>query len=59
MAPKPRRGWRERGPSVVLDDPQDPVHIFANIGVDPRDAFLAARPHGPPGHQTLKDSSAH
>lgn len=44
---------------VVPHDHPDPVHIFANIGVDPWDAFLPARLHGPPGHQTLKDSSAH
>lgn len=45
--------------SVVLHDFLDPVHIFAYIGVDAWDAFLPTRPHGPPGHQPLKDSSAH
>lgn len=45
--------------SVVPYDHPNPVHIFANIGVDSRDSFLPARVHRSPGHQTLKDSSAH
>lgn len=57
--PKPGKGGGRRSQSVALDDPQDPVHIFADVGVDSRHAFLAARPYGPPGHQALKDSSAH
>lgn len=45
--------------SVAPHDCLDPVHVFANIGVDPWDAFLSARPHGSPGHQTLKDPATH
>ena len=45
--------------SVAPHDRLDPVHVFANIGVDPWDAFLSARPHGSPGHQTLKDPATH
>lgn len=58
VAPKPRgRGGGSR--SVVAHDRPDPVHIFANIGVDAWDALLPTRLRGPPGHQTLKDSSTH
>lgn len=58
VAPKLRHeGGGSR--SVVPHDHPDPVHVFANIGVDPWDSFLPTRIHGSPGHQTLKDSSAY
>lgn len=58
VAPKLRYDDAESR-SVAPYDRLDPVHVFANIGVDPWDAFLSARPHGSPGHQTLKDPSTH
>lgn len=44
---------------VVSDDGSDPVHIFADPGIDPWNAFLSTRSNGSPGNQTLKNPSTH
>lgn len=54
---EPHGGWGSL--LIVLDDRSDPGHVFADLGIDPWNAFLSARPNRSPGNQTLKNSSTH
>ena len=44
---------------IVLHDLSDPGHVFADLGIDPWNAFLSTRPNRSPGNQTLKNPSTH